>query len=68
MDKCSKYHYEPQFQLLTKTYKNLLHPTCTDLYKKLDKGLNDIKYGRVRPFDDVMDEIMDSLQKRIDGV
>jgi len=26
MDKRSQYHYEPQFQPLTKTYKNLLHP------------------------------------------
>jgi len=39
-----------------------------ELYKKLDKGLSDIKNGRVRPFDDVMDEIMDSLQQRIDSV
>jgi hypothetical protein len=39
-----------------------------ELYKKLDKGMDDIKNGRVYPFDEVMDEIMDDLQKRIDGV
>jgi len=51
------------------TAKHPLEISCKkELYKKLDKGLEDVENGRARPFDDVMDEIMHDLQKRIDGV
>jgi hypothetical protein len=56
----------------TKEMPEEKHPleisSTEELYRKLDKGLSDIENGRVRPFDDVMDEIMDNLQKRIDVI
>ena len=36
-----------------------------ELYRKIDKGLDDIKNGRSRPFGEAMDDIMSGLQKRI---
>jgi|GEM_PF-2860703 len=37
-----------------------------ELYKRIDKGLEDVRQGRVRPFDDVINGIMDDLQARME--
>ncbi|MCL2362349.1 MAG: hypothetical protein FWC73_11130 [Defluviitaleaceae bacterium] len=36
------------------------------LYRKIDNGLEDVAHGRVRPFDDVMEEIIAGLQTEIE--
>jgi len=37
-----------------------------ELYREIDKGLDDIEHGRVRPFEDAMDDILDSLRQRME--
>jgi len=39
--------------------------TKEEFYKNIEEGLEDIRQGRVRPFRDVMDEIKNELQLRI---
>jgi len=46
--------------------KNPLELTSKeDLYRRIDEGLEDVQQGRVRPFEDAMNEIMGGLKARM---